>query len=115
MFFLTFFVLCFFSFIQSYASEFYSYTKSETVIGSLKTYAIKNDESLIELARKFKIGYNEIIEANPGLDPFVPGADKTITVPTSWILPDLTSREGIVINLSEMRLYFFSKKISDST
>ncbi len=113
IFFLILFVLITSSPVQSHASEFYSYTKAETIIGSLKTYETKNDESLIELARRFKIGYNEIVAANPGLDPFVPGANKTITVPTSWILPDQTSRDGIVINLSEMRLYFFSKQSSD--
>ncbi len=91
------------------ASEVYSYSKESTVIGELQTYLIKNNESLIEIARKFGIGYNEITDANPKLDPFVPGNDITITISTQWVLPDIYPYEGIVINLSEMRLFYFTK------
>lgn len=91
------------------ASDIYSYSKESNVIGELQTYQIKNNESLIEIARKFGIGYNEITDANPKLDPFIPGNEKTITIPTQWVLPDVTSYEGIVINLSEMRLFYFTK------
>lgn len=92
------------------ASEIYSYAHDSTVIGSMKTYKIKGNESLIEIARKFGIGYNSITDANPGLDPFIPGDGKNVTIATSWVLPDMTAYDGIVINLSEMRLYHFSKK-----
>ncbi len=91
------------------ASEIYSYSNESNVIGELQTYQIKNNESLIEIARKFGIGYNEITDANPKLDPFIPGNEKTITIPTQWVLPDVPSYEGIVINLSEMRLFYFTK------
>lgn len=92
------------------ASEIYSYSKESNVIGELQTYQIKNNESLIEIARKFGIGYNEITDANPKLDPFIPGNGKTITISTQWILPDIPSYDGIVINLSEMRLFYFTKE-----
>ena len=91
------------------ASQIYAYENSGTVIGSPKTYTVKVNESLIEIARKFGIGYNEIVDANPGIDPFIPGNGKTVHIPTIWILPDLSPYDGIVINLSEMRLYNFSK------
>ena len=94
----------------SSASHSYSFSKQNTVIGSMKTYTIKGDESLIEVARKFNIGYNEITEANHTLDPFIPGNGKTVQIPTQWILPDMASYSGILINLSEMRLYYFSPK-----
>ena len=91
------------------AFQIYSYADKNTVIGSIKTHIIKGNESLIEVARRFGIGYNAIVEANPGVDPFIPESNKSITIPTSWILPDMTSYDGIIINLSEMRLYYFSK------
>jgi L,D-transpeptidase ErfK/SrfK len=103
-----FIVICGFS-APSDAFQIYSYANNNTVIGSVKTHKIKGDESLIEVARRFGIGYNAIVEANPGVDPFIPESNKSITIPTSWILPDMTSYDGIIINLSEMRLYFFSK------
>jgi L,D-transpeptidase ErfK/SrfK len=103
-----FIAICGFS-SPSDAFQIYSYADKNTVIGSLKTHKIKGDESLIEVARRFGIGYNAIVDANPGVDPFVPGSGKSITIPTSWILPDMASYDGIIINISEMRLYYFSK------
>jgi L,D-transpeptidase ErfK/SrfK len=95
------------SLISSVHAQAFSYSKNNTVIGLTKNYIVKENESLIEIARKFGLGYNEIIRANPGLDPFVPGPDSSITLPTSWVLPDMESYNGVVINLSEMRLYYF--------
>ena len=88
----------------------YSYGEGNTVIGSVQTYTVKHRESLIEIARKFDIGYHEIVDANPGLDPFVPGTGVSVSIPTSCILPDVAPLEGIVINLSEMRLFYFLKR-----
>ncbi len=98
------------SFKSSIAAEVYSYAEDKTVIGIIKTYRDKDNESLIEIARKFGIGFNEIADSNPDLDPFVPGAGISVEIPTSWVLPDAESYDGIVINLSEMRLYYFFKK-----
>lgn len=89
------------------SAEVYPYREGETVIGYAQTYKVNNHESLIEIARKYDLGYNEIADANPDLDPFVPGEGISVEIPTSWILPDVTSYEGIVVNLSEMRLYYF--------
>ncbi len=85
----------------------FRYSKNNTVIGAIKRYTIKADESLIEIARIFNLGYNEIVDANPGIDPFIPEEGKKIIIPTMWVLPDAIPRKGIVINLSEMRLYYF--------
>ena len=92
------------------AAVSYPYGKGTTVIGEVQTYEVENDESLIEIARDFDVGYNQMESANPTLDPFVPGEEAMVTVPTFWILPELSSYDGIVINISEMRLYYFYKK-----
>ncbi|MEI7637532.1 MAG: L,D-transpeptidase family protein [Syntrophus sp. (in: bacteria)] len=88
-------------------AELFSLAPSDKVVGTIKTYTVKQEESLIEIARKFELGYNEIIEANPSLDPFVPGHEATVTIPAMWILPDIEVQEMILINLSEFRLYYF--------
>jgi L,D-transpeptidase ErfK/SrfK len=80
----------------------------EEIIGSPRTHQVAEDESLIEIARVYDLGYNAIVEANPDLDPFVPGTGATVAVPTSWILPRAASPGAVVVNLSEMRLYYFS-------
>ncbi len=95
---------------SSASAEVYSYSKDNTVIGSMKTHQVNGNESLIEIARNFSVGYNEIVDANPSLDPFLPGNNADVRIPTAWILPDVNSYEGIVINLSEMRLYYFLKQ-----
>ena len=92
------------------AAVSYSYGKGNMVIGDVQTYEVEGDESLIEIARDFDLGYNQIEAANPTLDAFVPGEEALVTVPTSWILPEVSSYDGIVINISEMRLYYFYKK-----
>jgi len=96
--------------IPTVSAEVYRFEEYDTVIGSIKKHMARDEESLIEIARKYDLGFNEIADSNPGLDPFIPGDGVTVIIPTSWILPDVSSYNGIVINLSEMRLYFFFKK-----
>ncbi len=79
----------------------------DSVLGSVMTYKIGAGESLIETARKYDLGYNQIVTANSGLDPYVPDALRLVVIPTSWILPEGSFHSGIVINLSEFRLYLF--------
>lgn|SRR5208283_212453 len=107
-------VLLNFVLVPSLYADVYSYNKDSMVIGLIKTYTTKPNESLIEIARKFDLGYNAIVEANPALDPFLPGPGVSVKIPSSWILPDLDSYDGIVINISEMRLYYFAKMKRES-
>jgi len=80
---------------------------SELVVDTVRTYTVKEGESLIEIARRFDLGYSQIVAANPGLDPYAPGTGAVVVVPTAWIVPQTPAGEGIVINLAEMRLYHF--------
>jgi L,D-transpeptidase ErfK/SrfK len=70
-----------------------------------KTTASKED-TLPDIARRFNIGYEEIVRANPGVDPWIPGVGREVVVPTQFVLPDVP-RTGIVINLAAMRIYYF--------
>ncbi len=92
------------------AADIYTFTKENTVVGSMKTHRVEKNQSLIEIARKFDVGYNEIVEANPGLDAFVPGTDVVVKIPSVWTIPDISQYDGIVVNLSEMRLYYFFRQ-----
>lgn len=89
------------------SSDVYYFNKNSKIIGSPQTYMVGKGESLIEIARKFNLGYNEITASNPDIDPFLPPIGAKVKIPTSWILPEVVSYDGIVINLSEMRLYYF--------
>lgn len=90
-----------------------AYRLGNGVIGTLGSHAIKPGESLIELAPRYDLGYNEITAANPELDPIIPEPGARIIIPGRWIIPDVPRRRGIVINLSEMRLYYFPPRDPD--
>lgn len=65
-----------------------------------------NTEPLEFFAATYSQGLSNMLEANPGVDPFLPAAGTTLVIPQQLILPD-TKREGIVINVAEMRLYYY--------
>ncbi len=89
------------------------YIGDDSVIGMVRYHRVRENESLVEVARMFNRGFNGISDANPGADPFVPPAGLKVKVPTEWILPEVRVREGIVINIPEMRLYFFPSRNSN--
>lgn len=72
-----------------------------------KTQATKED-TLTDIARRFNVGYEEIVRANPDVDPWLPGEGREIVIPSQFILPH-APREGIVINAAAMRLFYFPK------
>ncbi|MFQ5470259.1 MAG: L,D-transpeptidase family protein [Gammaproteobacteria bacterium] len=78
------------------------------LVGEVFTVQIEGEETLLDIARKYDLGYNEIIAANPGIDPWLPGIGQSVVVPQQFILPS-APRIGIIINLSEMRLYYYPK------
>jgi L,D-transpeptidase ErfK/SrfK len=83
-----------------------AYPGDQEVIGMVRNDMVREGDSLVELARRYDVGFNEIAAANPELDPFVPQNGATMTVPTGWIVPRAVEPGAIVINLSEMRLYY---------
>ena len=103
-------IIYFFFVLPSVNAKTYNLDQNRSLIGTVQLYQTKENESLIEIARKFGLGYNEIVDANPMLDPFIPGTGSSVNILTEWLLPDVKKYEGIVINLSEMRLYVFSPK-----
>lgn len=82
-----------------------------TVIGLRQSHIIKDKETLLDISRAYGLGFNEIELLYPDLDPWVPGSGKQLQIPTQWVLPP-TRYEDVVINIPEMRLYRFFKKIS---
>lgn len=77
-----------------------------TVIGSIQSTTVKEDETLLDIAERYGLGYNEIVAANRSLDPWIPEVGAEVTLPTQFILPN-SPMEGIVVNLAEYRLYYF--------
>jgi L,D-transpeptidase ErfK/SrfK len=84
----------------------------DPVVGADQTVVTVYEDTLYDLARKFSLGSEELIRVNPGVDPWLPGAGKTLVVPNTHILPP-GPREGIVVNLPEHRLYYYPKAKRD--
>ncbi len=63
---------------------------------------------MLDIARRYGIGYEELVRANPGVDVWLPGDNTAILLPGRHILP-AAPREGIVVNLPEHRLYYYPK------
>lgn len=80
----------------------------EDVIGTVQVITTNKEDTLSDIARRFNLGYEEIVSANPGVDPWLPGEGTEVVVPTQFVLPDVP-RKGIVINLAAMRLFYFPK------
>ncbi len=76
------------------------------VVGVVQMVPARRQDTLLDIARRFDLGYNEITEANPGVDPWIPGAGTRVLLPTQFILPD-APRTGIVLDLSAMRLFYY--------
>ena len=82
---------------------------SKPYIGDIIDYRAKFEDTFVYLARDYGLGYVEMRAANPGVDPWVPGAGTRLVLPSRHLLPD-AQRKGVVINLPEMRLYYYRTK-----
>ncbi len=90
------------------ASVFQLPTDGTTVVGEDNSVTSVYEDTLPDLAHRYSLGYYEIIRANPGVDVWLPGADKQLLLPGRRILPT-GPHEGIVVNLPEHRLYYYPK------
>jgi len=84
------------------------------VVGTLQALDAVHEDTLADLARRHDLGYQEMRDANPDIDPWLPGAGTRIYLPTLLILP-AAPREGIVINLPGMRLFDYTQGTPDDT
>ena len=86
---------------------------NQDVVGRLQVTIARQQDTLTDIARRFNVGYQEIIRANPDVDPWLPGEGTPVVLPTEFVLPD-APREGLVLNLAAMRLYYYPKRGKDA-
>lgn len=75
-------------------------------VGTMKTYTVNEEDTFLDIARHFGLGYVELRAANPGVDPWAPTPGEELVIPTFNLLPR-ARQEGIVVNLGDMRMYYF--------
>ncbi len=89
-------------------ADTFALSEDTGVIGTLYVITANEEDTLVDLARRYDLGYEEIRAANPGVDPWLPRAGTRILLPARHILPD-APREGIVLNLAALRLFYYPK------
>ncbi len=96
----------------SLAMDHFLIKEGKTVYGKVLEVKVKEGETLLDIARQYDLGYNQIIAANPSIDPWTPPKGAKILVPKIFVLPSFRPPTGILVNLAEMRLYFFGEQTS---
>jgi len=90
----------------SLVNHFVIDSPQQTVVGVPQIVLAQQADTLSDLARAYGLGYDELAVANPGVDPWLPGDQTPVLLPTQFVLPDVP-REGIVLNIASRRLFYF--------
>ena len=76
------------------------------VIGEPQIVYTREENTFSDLAREYGLGYDEIVAANPDIDPWLPGDGTAVLLPTQYVLPEV-SRRGLILNIASKRLFYF--------
>jgi len=88
------------------ATHHFDVDSGSDIVGYVQKTIVGKDDTLPDIARRFDVGYEEILTANPGVDPWLPGVGREVVVPTQFILP-AAPHEGVVVNVAEMRIFYY--------
>jgi L,D-transpeptidase ErfK/SrfK len=78
------------------------------VVGGVRVVYSKYEDTIMDIARRYGLGYDQIVKANPSVDRWIPGEGTPIVLPSRYVLPN-APRDGLVLNVSEMRIYYYPK------
>lgn len=95
--------------LKSASIDVYAYMSIQNLVGVPRRHVIKKEETLLDIARMYNLGFNEIQDLYPDWDPWLPPAGTTVDIPSQWILPE-TLKGGILVNMAELRLYYFNEE-----
>lgn len=84
----------------------FDFSAGKHVIGMIQQHTIRHPETLLDIARQYNLGFNEVQDRYPQLDPWLPPDGMVLEIPSQWILPD-GFINGIIVNIAELRLYCF--------
>ena len=87
-------------------NEFVIASPHQSVVGEVQVILARDSDTFSDIARSYGLGYDELVDANPAVDPWIPGDGTPIVLPTQFVLPD-APREGIVLNIAAKRLFYY--------
>jgi L,D-transpeptidase ErfK/SrfK len=88
------------------AEEFILPPDDVGLVGVLRYESADAADTLLDIARRHGLGQGHIANANPGVDMWIPGGGTKVLLPTRHVLPN-APREGIILNVPEMRLFYY--------
>jgi L,D-transpeptidase ErfK/SrfK len=95
------------------SAEIFPLAAGDGVIGAVGEITATYEDTLTDIARRHGLGYREMVSANPGVDPWLPGEGSPVKLPTQFVLP-VAPRQGLVVNIAEYRVYFFSTESGET-
>lgn len=93
------------------ANSFILSSAEQGVIGEPQVVFTTDQDTFSDLARTYGLGYDELVAANPDVDPWLPGAGTPVLLPTQFVLPNVEKR-GVVLNIATKRLFYFPQPVS---
>jgi L,D-transpeptidase ErfK/SrfK len=88
------------------ATHHFAIDAHSDIVGHVQRTVVGKEDTLPDIARRFDVGYEEMLLANPGVDPWLPGVGREVVVPTQFVLP-AAPREGVVVNVAAMRIFYY--------
>jgi L,D-transpeptidase ErfK/SrfK len=95
--------------ISTIASHQFDLAPGQGMVGTLAAVDTRPGDTLSDIARHYGLGFNDITIANKGIKPWTPQPGSRVILPLQFIVPD-APRKDIVLNLANMRLFYFPKK-----
>jgi len=83
-----------------------TFTNGQDVVGQVQVVTARYEDTFVDFARAYGLWYDDLVAANPDVDPWLPGEGTTIVLPTQFVLP-LAPRRGIVLNIAAKRLFYY--------
>lgn len=100
--------------LDSVHAREYVLSGTDTVFGELTSIQSNYEETLLDIGRRHRVGYEEIRRANPTVDTWLPGEGTVVSLPTQFVLPQ-ARHKGLVINIAEYRMYYFADNVNEMT
>jgi L,D-transpeptidase ErfK/SrfK len=88
------------------SDRFLLHSPEQQIIGELQIIETRDEDTFVDIARTYNLGFDELVDANPEVDPWLPGEGTRVILPTRFVLPR-APQDGIVINLASKRLFYY--------
>lgn len=92
--------------LEPISRHYFVLEAGQTVIGEPQIVFTMADDTFSGLAREYGLGYDELVAANPAIDPWLPGENTPVLLPTQYVLP-AGPRRGVILNLASKRLFYY--------